>query len=232
MKVKLPDIAPEGHIFIIIFAVITVLFFLISSLLGLVGLVLTIWCIAFFRDPERVTPQHPSLIVAPADGRIIKIEKVVPPEELNITKQMLKISIFMNVFNVHVNRSPCAGKIHKIIYTAGKFINASLDKASEDNERQSFFLTTDNGDEIVFTQIAGLVARRIVKFIDEGTEVLGGEKVGLIKFGSRVDVYLPSHVTPFVAEGQTTIAGETILADFKYNEEPLLYKILDRANSI
>lgn len=232
MDIKLPKIAHEGNIFIIIFAVITVVMFLISSILGIIGLILTVWCVSFFRDPERVTPQHDSLVVAPADGKVIFIEKVVPPAELGISEEMTKISIFMNVFNVHVNRTPCSGKIEKIIYYPGKFFNASLDKASIDNERQSFIMTTKGGHKIAFVQIAGLVARRIVKFIEEDTEVKTGEKVGLIRFGSRVDVYLPAEITPFVAVGQTTIAGETILADFEYKGEYMDYMVQDRAKSI
>ncbi|MDR2008600.1 MAG: phosphatidylserine decarboxylase [Alphaproteobacteria bacterium] len=231
MDFKLPKIAHEGNIFIIIFAVITVVLFLFSSILGIIGVILTVWCVAFFRDPERVTPQLDSLIVAPADGKIIKVEKVIPPAELGISEEMLKISIFMNVFNVHVNRTPCSGVIDKILYYPGKFLNASFDKASVDNERQSFIMTTSNGHQVAFVQIAGLVARRIVKFIEEDTAVKVGEKVGLIRFGSRVDVYLPADITPFVSVGQTTIAGETILADFEYKGEPMVYQIHDRAKS-
>jgi phosphatidylserine decarboxylase len=229
MEIKLPKIAKEGHSFILIFAVVTLVLFIISSSLGLIGLALTVWCITFFRDPERVTPQHQDLVIAPADGKIIKIEKTYAPKELELEGEMLKISIFMNVFNVHVNRSPCPGKISKIMYHPGKFINASLDKASVDNERQGFVLDCNNGNKIAFVQIAGLVARRIVSFVDEGTIIKGGEKFGLIKFGSRVDVYLPSEVTPFVSVGQTTIAGETILADFSYKGAELPYETLDRA---
>lgn len=232
MDIKLPKIAHEGNIFILIFAVITLVLFLMSSILGIIGLILTVWCISFFRDPERVTPQHDSLIVAPADGKVIFIEKVIPPAELGISEEMTKISIFMNVFNVHINRTPCSGNIEKIIYYPGKFFNASLDKASVDNERQSFIMTTKGGHKIAFVQIAGLVARRIVKFIEEDTNVTTGEKVGLIRFGSRVDVYLPTEVTPFVSVGQSTIAGETILADFEYKGEYMDYKIQDRAKSL
>ncbi|MDR0483827.1 MAG: phosphatidylserine decarboxylase [Alphaproteobacteria bacterium] len=231
MDIKLPKIAHEGNIFIVIFVAITLVLFLISPILGIIGLILTVWCVSFFRDPDRVTPQHDSLVVAPADGRIIKVEKVVPPAELGINEEMTKISIFMNVFNVHVNRTPCSGVIDKILYYPGKFINASFDKASVDNERQSFIMTTKAGHTVAFVQIAGLVARRIVKFIEEDTEVKAGEKVGLIRFGSRVDVYLPTEITPFVAVGQTTIAGETILADFEYKGERMNYETLDRAKS-
>lgn len=177
-------IAPEGNIFIAIFAVVTVILFIISSILGIIGIILTVWCAMFFRDPERVTPQKDSIAVSPADGKIIAVEKTTAPEELGLTGERLKISIFMNIFNVHINRSPCAGNIEKIIYYPGKFVNASLDKASIHNERQSFVMKTVKGHEVAFTQIAGLVARRIVKFIDEDTEVKAGQKVGLIRFGS------------------------------------------------
>ncbi|MCL2567723.1 MAG: phosphatidylserine decarboxylase [Alphaproteobacteria bacterium] len=231
MDIKLPKIAHEGNIFIIVFAVITLVLFLISTVLGIIGLILTVWCVSFFRDPDRITPQLDSLIIAPADGKIIKVEKVIPPAELGIGEEMLKISIFMNVFNVHVNRTPCSGVIDKILYYPGKFINASFDKASVDNERQSFIMTTNSGHTVAFVQIAGLVARRIVKFIEEDTSVKVGEKVGLIRFGSRVDVYLPADTTPFVAVGQTTIAGETILADFNYKGEAMVYQTFDRAKS-
>ncbi len=229
MDFKLPKVAPEGNIFIIIFAAVTLLLFILSSALGVVGIVLTLWCVAFFRDPERITPQSNSLVIAPADGMIIKMENVMPPYELGFTEEMLKISIFMNVFNVHINRTPSSGLIEKIIYHPGKFFNASLDKASTDNERMSYVLKTEFGPKIGFVQIAGLVARRIVKFIGDNTEVEIGQKIGLIRFGSRVDVYLPKDITPFVEIGQTTIAGETILADFDCKCEKLEYKIQDRA---
>ncbi|MFL1780907.1 Phosphatidylserine decarboxylase [Candidatus Hepatincolaceae symbiont of Richtersius coronifer] len=228
MDIKMPKIAPEGHNLIIIFAIITLILFFISGVLGIIGVILTVWCISFFRDPERITPKSFSLVIAPADGKIIHIEKVIPPEEIGIVSPMLKISIFMNVFNVHINRAPCDGKIKRIMYNAGKFVNASLDKASLHNERQSFIMENMKGDTVVFVQIAGLIARRIVKFIDEDTIVKAGEKVGLIKFGSRVDVYLPENVVPLVEVGQTTIAGETILADFDFTGVRLNYGALNR----
>lgn len=231
MDIKLPKIAPEGNIFIIIFALVTLVLFLISPILGLLGVILTAWCVSFFRDPERVTPQKDSLVVSPADGKIIKLEKVIPPAELGISEEMVKISIFMNVFNVHVNRTPCSGHIEKINYYSGKFFNASFDKASIDNERQAFIMKTNSGHKVAFVQIAGLVARRIVKFIDEDTKVSVGEKVGLIRFGSRVDVYLPADTIPLVAVGQSTIAGETILANFDYKGENLEYQTKNRAES-
>lgn len=227
----IPPIAPEGYIFIIIFAIITLILFIISSTLGVIGLGLTIWCALFFRDPARVTPQRDSLVVAPADGKIIIVERVTPPEDLGLQGERLKISIFMNVFNVHINRAPCSGIINRIIYYPGKFFNASLDKSSEHNEKQAFIMSTRNGEEVAFVQIAGLIARRIVKFIDEDTEVRAGEKIGLIRFGSRLDIYLPDYITPAVSVGQTAIAGETILADFDYNGGELNYDTLDRAQS-
>ncbi len=229
MNIKLPNIAKEGNVFILIFAVITLGLFLVSSILGMLGIVLTIWCVTFFRDPERVTPSKSSLIIAPADGKIINIQKVIPPQELGIDYEMLKISIFMNVFNVHVNRAPCKGVINKILYHPGKFFNASLDKASLDNERQSFIMKNEENETIVFVQIAGLIARRIVKFINEDVNVKAGEKVGLIRFGSRVDLYLPVNMIPLCAIGQSTIAGETILADKDFKGNTYEYSILDRA---
>jgi phosphatidylserine decarboxylase len=231
MEIKLPKIAPEGHIFIIIFATVSLFLMLLSDALGFIGLILTAWCAYFFRDPQRLTPINDSLVIAPADGRIIKIEKVVPPSELGIANEMLKISIFMNVFNVHINRTPCSGHISKIIYNPGKFFNASLDKASEFNERQSFIMTTKQNDTIAFVQIAGLIAKRIVKFTEEDVNVVAGQKVGLIRFGSRVDLYLPADTIPLCAVGQTTLSGETILANFDYKGEKYEYLTLDRATN-
>jgi phosphatidylserine decarboxylase len=229
LNIKLPKIAQEGFNLIAIFAVVTIVLMFISVYLGFIGIVLTVWCVTFFRDPQRVTPQTDNLIIAPADGRIIIVDKVTPPEELGFTEKMLKISIFMNVFNVHVNRAPTSGVVEKILYIPGKFINASFDKASIHNERQSFIMNTTNGKKIAFVQIAGLVARRIVKFIEEGKSVKPGEKVGLIKFGSRVDVYLPANIVPLVSVGQTTIAGETILADLNLdNAQVITYEVMDK----
>lgn len=214
MHFKLPTIAKEGHIFVLIFAVITIVGFFISSILGLLLLILTIWCALFFRDPKRITPIIENAIIAPADGIIQDVSYSLPPADLELeAEEMLKISIFMNVFNVHINRSPAKGIVKHISYIPGKFFNASLDKASEHNERQSFLIETDNGTKVITVQIAGLIARRIVKFVNTDTEVKAGEKIGLIRFGSRVDVYLPKEVTPLVIKGQTSIGGETILAN-------------------
>ncbi|MGV3278078.1 phosphatidylserine decarboxylase [Rickettsiales bacterium LUAb2] len=231
---KLPKIAKEGYPFILIFLIITIVCLLFSNILGMIGLVLTVWCALFFRDPARITPQKKGLVISPADGVIQKISYSLPPKDLIDFKQeeMLKISIFMNVFNVHINRSPISGNIKTISYIPGKFVNASLDKASDYNERQSFIIETDNNESIVVVQIAGLIARRIVKFVEEGNDIKTGEKFGLIRFGSRVDVYLPKHVKPKVLEGQIAIGGETILADLvNQDTEDVTGMVLDRAPS-
>jgi len=181
--------------------------------LGIVGVVLTIWCVWFFRDPERQTPVLPSALIAPADGRILPIVKASPPEELGMGDAPLtRISIFMNVFNVHVNRIPADGRITAIHYRPGRFFNASFDKASVHNERMSARMTTAGGLDIAFVQIAGLVARRIRTTLSVGQEVRAGARYGLIRFGSRVDVYLPDGIEPRVSEGDHTVAGETVLA--------------------
>lgn len=230
-------IAQEGHIFIFIFAVVTFVLFFISSFLGAIGLVATVWCVAFFRDPDRVTPQDNNLIIAPADGKIIKIENITNHEaqldsDSESSINLVKVSIFMNVFNVHVNRSPCSGKIEDISYFPGAFVNASFDKASKKNERQMFKLKTSNNQIVYFVQIAGLIARRIVKFVKVDDEMLAGEKFGLIKFGSRVDLYLPRDVILQVSEGQVSVAGETVIAKFAESSSVdanyVEYKILDR----
>jgi len=181
--------------------------------------VLTVWCALFFRDPVRVTPVREGIVVAPADGRISMITQAIPPPELGLgDKALPRISIFMSVFNCHINRSPVAGRIDRIAYRPGVFINAELDKASEDNERNSLVIATPNG-RIGVIQIAGLVARRIVSFVKEGQSIGAGERFGLIRFGSRLDVYLPEGTKALVCEGQTAIAGETILADFRLNDD-------------
>lgn len=205
---------PEGFKFVAIFAAITVVLFLISNLLGWIGVGLTIWCYYFFRDPERVPPLAEGLIVSPADGIVSLIEKAVPPEELGMPDAPLtRVSVFMSVFNCHVNRTPIAGEISAIAYRPGKFFNASLDKASADNERNSLRIRLENGQDLAVVQIAGLVARRIVCFVKPGDRMQTAERFGLIRFGSRLDVYLPDGVDPLVRVGQTMIAGETVLAD-------------------
>ncbi|MDY4885775.1 MAG: phosphatidylserine decarboxylase [Alphaproteobacteria bacterium] len=211
-----PNINNEGWRFISIFAAITALLAIIWLPLGVVGLVLTIWCYYFFRDPDRVTPQIKDVVVSPADGVVQMITRVTGPEELGLNnKTFNRVSIFMSVFNVHVNRAPATGKILRLAYIKGKFFNATLDKASKDNERQLLAMRTECGKEIAFVQIAGLIARRIVCFAKEGQTYQAGERFGLIRFGSRLDVYLPTDIEPQVCVGQTMVAGETVLANLK-----------------
>lgn len=213
----------EGYIFIIIFAVVTFIISSFSTTLGWVGSICTVWCAYFFRNPERLTPIGDSLIIAPADGIIQSINEAPPPPELGLGDDpMLKISIFLNIFNVHINRIPATGKILALHYHPGKFFNASLDKASIHNERQSVLMETKDGKKMAFVQIAGLIARRIVCDLEEDNEVKAGQRYGLIRFGSRVDIYLPLKTAILVGQGQTSIGGETILADLqmKKNEEP------------
>ncbi len=208
-------ISPEGYPFIGIFALVTIFLFWVWTPLGWAGTVLTIWCVLFFRDPPRVTPMRDGVIVAPADGMISMVTSAAPPRELGLGDKLLpRVSIFMSVFNCHINRSPATGRLEKIIYQPGKFFNADLDKASLDNERNSLVIATGAGS-IGVVQIAGLVARRIVCFVREGQNLSAGERFGMIRFGSRLDIYLPEGVTPHVAVGQTAIGGETILADLR-----------------
>jgi phosphatidylserine decarboxylase len=205
---------PEGRRFVAIFAGVTVALFLISGFLGWIGVGLTVWCYYFFRDPERVTPARPGVIVSPADGIVSLIEPAVPPAELGMPDVALtRVSVFMSVFNCHVNRVPVTGEIAAIAYRPGKFFNASLDKASADNERNSLRIRMADGRDLAVVQIAGLVARRIVCFVKERDTLSTGERFGLIRFGSRLDVYLPEGVEPMVALGQTMIAGESVIAE-------------------
>ena len=210
----------EGWPFVALFAVVSLLlFWLLPDVFGWAGLVLTGWCAYFFRDPVRVTPLRERLVISPADGRVSAVSRVVPPPQLDIGgEERVRVSIFMNVFDVHVNRAPVTGRIVKVGYVAGKFINAELDKASEDNERQAFTIEMGDGSRIGVVQIAGLVARRIVRFLGEGDAVMAGQRIGLIRFGSRVDVYLPAGHNSLVAVGQRAVAGETVLADLAVNE--------------
>jgi phosphatidylserine decarboxylase len=210
----------EGYKFIAIFAVVTLLMFkFMPDLFGWIGVVLTLWCAYFFRDPERTTPLRDGLVIAPADGRVSAIETVTSPPELDLGgEERTRVSIFMNVFDVHVNRSPVDATIAALNYVPGKFINAELDKASEDNERQALTLEQADGTRIGVVQIAGLVARRIVKFVDSGDRLLAGQRFGLIRFGSRVDVYLPPGKNALVCVGQRAVAGETVLADLGSDE--------------
>ncbi len=205
---------PEGWRFVAIFGAITAVLFFVLDPLGWIGLGLTVWCYYFFRDPIRLVPLDEGLIVSPADGVISLIERAVPPEELGMGPEaLLRVSVFMNVFNCHVNRMPVAGQIDAIAYRPGKFLNASLDKASSDNERNSLAIRMADGRKVAVVQIAGLVARRIVCFTRVGQTLRMGDRFGLIRFGSRLDVYLPEGVEPQVALGQTMVAGETVIAD-------------------
>jgi len=216
----------EGYKFIGIFAAVTLLLFLIWQPLGWIGLALTIWCYYFFRDPERQTPIRDGLLVSPADGVISLIEPAVPPVELNMgTAALTRVSVFMNVFDCHVNRAPIGGKIVNISYRAGKFFNASLDKASDENERNSLAIELDDGRKIAVVQIAGLVARRILCEVSEGDVLATGARFGMIRFGSRVDVYLPDGVEPLVALGQTMVSAETVIADLKVHEPRRLAEV-------
>ena len=208
-----------GWPFIAVFAVVTALFFTFSSFLGWVGLVLTLWCIYFFRDPHRTVPLRKGLVVSPADGQVTMIVPAAPPPELDMGPEpLLRVSIFLNVFNVHVNRVPIDGTVMKAAYHPGKFLSASMDKASDVNERAAVRLKLADGKEIAFVQIAGLVARRIITTLKDGQEVRTGERYGLIRFGSRLDIYLPRDAEPLVIVGQTAIGGETVIADFAGTE--------------
>jgi phosphatidylserine decarboxylase len=215
VKWRFPSVHPEGRKYVLVSGFATLATYSIfSHFIGWLLVGLTVWVAAFFRDPVRTTPVDPKLIVAPADGLVTMITRTGPPPELaeaGLSGEFTRVSIFMSVFDVHINRSPIAGRIRKIAYVAGKFLNADLDKASEDNERQHFLVERDDGVMIGFTQIAGLVARRILAFVKEGDTVSAGERIGLIRFGSRVDVYLPAGTGSQVLLGQRTIAGETVI---------------------
>ncbi|OOY07903.1 phosphatidylserine decarboxylase [Thioclava sp. F36-7] len=211
---------PEGRKFVAIFAGITFILFLIWEPLGWIGVGLTVWCYYFFRDPPRVTPTREGLMVSPADGVVSLLEPAVPPAELGLgDKPMTRVSVFMSVFNCHVNRLPCAGRISKVAYRPGKFLNASLDKASSDNERNGLAVTLPDGRQYGVVQIAGLVARRILCWSKEGQSLMTGERFGLIRFGSRLDIYLPEGVNPLVCIGQNMVAGETVIANLESTEQ-------------
>jgi len=204
---------PEGWKFVPVFAGVTLVLFWIWDPLGWIGLLMTIWCYYFFRDPKRSVPQNAGLLVSPADGVVSLIERAVPPEGLGLGPEALvRVSVFMSVFNCHVNRAPIAGKVTAVVYRPGKFFNASLDKASEENERNALAIEMADGRTIAVVQIAGLVARRILCWTRPGDRLATGERFGLIRFGSRLDVYLPDGVEPQVALGQTMVAGETVIA--------------------
>ena len=204
---------PEGRKFVAIFAAITLVLFLLWEPLGWIGVGLTVWVYYFFRDPERVVPNEDGIMVSPADGIVSLLEPAVPPIELGLgSEPMTRVSVFMSVFNCHVNRIPAAGRITTVAYHHGKFLNASLDKASEQNERNGITVELSDGRQYGVVQIAGLVARRIMCWSEEGSDMQRGERFGLIRFGSRLDIYLPSGTKPTVQIGQTMIAGETIIA--------------------
>ncbi len=218
VKWRFPSVHPEGRKFLLIAGVATLIVYsTLSNFLGWLLVGVTIWVAAFFRDPIRTTPSDPRLVVSPADGLVTSIAKVPPPLELAEAGgleagEFTRVSIFMSVFDVHINRAPIAGRVVKMDYVPGKFVNADLDKASEDNERQLFLLEGEDGVRVAFTQIAGLIARRILTFVHEGDTVEAGQRIGMIRFGSRVDVYLPEGTGPQVLLGQRAIAGETVIA--------------------
>ncbi len=217
----LVPIHPEGWRFVGIFVLVTIIVGAFWTPFLFIGGVLSAWCTYFFRNPDRITPIREGLVISPADGVVQMIEPAAPPAELEMGNAPLtRISIFMNVFNVHVNRAPADGRIEKLAYRQGKFLNASLDKASEHNERQSVRMKLADGRDIAFVQIAGLVARRILIWVEEGQKLGAGERFGLIRFGSRVDVYLPDGVSPLVCVGQNAVAGETVIADLAAGEPP------------
>ena len=207
-----PKIHDEGYKFLVIFVVATIILYFLNGFLALVGFVLTIWCYYFFRDPERNPINDENYLVSPADGTVLDVSEVNGPKELGLeNRKFKKISIFMNVFDCHVNRSPCSGVISEILYKPGKFFNASLDKASEENERNYFSIKSSNGEDIIVVQIAGLIARRIVTEVDKNEQLNQGSKIGMIRFGSRAEVYFENY-NSLVKVNQKTIAGETLLA--------------------
>lgn len=224
IRKAVPPIHREGRPFIAIFAAIAFALFFVWQPLGWIGVGATIWCALFFRDPRRVTPQREGLVVSGADGVVCDVKSAVPPPELGLGAEPLpRVAVFMNVFDVHVNRAPIGGKVTRIAYTAGKFFNADLDKASEDNERNGLVIEGPYG-ALGVVQIAGLVARRIVCFVREDDMIGGGERFGLIRFGSRVDHYLPAGSTPLVGVGQRTVAGETVIADLATPAAPRTFR--------
>ena len=225
IRAQFVPIHREGYPFIGAFALASIVLFVVWSPLGWIGTAATAWCAYFFRDPPRVTPLAEGLVVAPADGRVSQVTNAVPPAELALgTAPLARVSIFMSVFDCHVNRSPISGRIERIAYRAGKFLNADLDKASEENERNCLVVAGARG-RVGVVQIAGLIARRIVPFVREGEEIGAGERIGMIRFGSRVDLYLPAGVKPLVSEGQTAIAGETVVADLTAREPARTFRV-------
>ncbi len=207
----------EGYKFIIIFALVTALLAMLNNTLGLIGLVATLWCVFFFRDPERIIPVEENIVISPADGVVTRVDySVEAPDDLGYgNKKFNKITVFLNVFNVHVNRVPVGGTVTKVSYKKGKFLSANADEASVENERNAVVVKTEDGTEVIFVQIAGLVARRIVSELSEGQQVTIGDRYGIIRFGSRADIYLPENIAIKVLVGQTMIGGETIIAKLK-----------------
>ena len=207
-----PKIHPEGYKFLVIVIVLTIFLYFFSSFLGLLGLFLSVWVYYFFRDPERISINDDNYLVSPADGLVLQVYETLGPKELGLeNKKFTKVSIFMNVFDCHVNRTPCDGKVSEVIYKPGKFFNASLDKASEDNERNYYKITNNQGEDVIIVQIAGLMARRIVCEISKDQNLKQGDRIGIIRFGSRADIYFENYI-PLVKVNQKTIAGETLLA--------------------
>ena len=207
-----PKIHSEGYKFLVIVIALTIFLYFFSSFLGLLGLFLSVWVYYFFRDPERISINDDNYLVSPADGLVLQVYETLGPKELGLeNKKFTKVSIFMNVFDCHVNRTPCDGKVSEIIYKSGKFINASLDKASEDNERNYYKITNTQGEDVIVVQIAGLIARRIVCEISKDQNLKQGDRIGIIRFGSRADIYFENYI-PLVKVNQKTIAGETLLA--------------------
>jgi phosphatidylserine decarboxylase len=226
IRSQLVPLHPDGYPFVGGFALVSLVLFWLWSPLGWLGTLATLWCAYFFRDPPRVTPVRDGIVVSPADGRVSQIVNAVPPSELELGNRPLpRVSIFMSVFDCHVNRSPVAGRIERIVYRPGKFLNADLDKASEDNERNALVIAMVTGTRIGVIQIAGLVARRIVPFVRQGEAVAAGQRIGMIRFGSRLDVYLPEGTRPVVAQGQIALAGETVLADFAALEAGRTFRV-------
>ena len=226
IRSQIAPVHPEGYPFIGAFALASLVLLWLLPPLGWIAVFLTAWCVYFFRDPPRVTPLRDGLVIAPADGRVSRIINAVPPAEFDLgDRPLTRVSIFMSVFDCHVNRSPVAGRIERMAYRPGAFVNADLDKASDDNERNCLVIATAAGVRIGVVQIAGLVARRIVPFVKQGASVGAGERIGMIRFGSRVDIYLPEGVRPLAAEGQIATAGETIIADLRDSETGRSYRV-------
>ena len=226
IRSQFAPLRPEGYPFVGGFAIAAVILFWMWSPAGWLAALATLWCAYFFRDPQRVTPIYPGVVVAPADGRVVSVTTAVPPPDLGLgTAPLVRISIFMSVFDCHVNRCPVVGRVERIVYHEGLFLNASLDKASEDNERNSLIIATPDGTRVAVVQIAGLIARRIVRFVNEGQALGAGQRIGLIRFGSRADVYLPPGTLALVGEGQTAIAGETVLAELLGSQQGASYQV-------